>query len=805
MSILKSLTRKSLALVIAFSFVFSGVFFTVSTMQADGPTEITECGTITESGSYVLINNIVDVEGDCITIEADDVEIDGAEYSISALEEQGGAGIFAQGYDRIVIRNITLDGFYDGIVLVNVQGPSEIVDSVFTNMINNGIRGNGVTELTIRANLITAIQGDGIYIGRFYDDSEEEWIKNSDITITGNTISEIDSDGIEVRWVSEAVITNNDISDVDSDGIYVRNGTNVTVSENVIDNVGSDGIDFSHDEEHDDVNSNIVITNNTLTNIGDHGIELDEVHGGVVTGNSIDTTTRNGIDVDESTDIVITNNTLTNIGQDGIELDGVSGATITGNSLQVGGKGIEADDSDNIVASNNTITPTNSLWLQTLSGDDESFTYTLPFTLNFFGRDIVAIEVNTNGSVELLEEDENCQVCDEYGSYNSYFDNDIIFASFDDLRTDTSSNDFVGVQYDENNNRVIVEWFGSNYYEGDSEEYPLHFQVVIYANGDIQWNFNQMDFDDFGYAMFSGMYDYEAGDLYVAGFEIAEQVSYKANFSDQSTTIFAPYDSEEVEGYQIPETDFEFFVPEGGAPVSIIGLDLDFVSNSSFIGNSIRAGKWVRTQGEIENVVFNNSNSGNTYYFSNGAGAWTQFDIIDSTGNGYADKGADRPFNEAKLGTDLWDGEGQDLYPGTETRSAATQTKSRSSSGGRASPALLAQLGITLANQPVVPVPTPIDTVCPADQILTQDLRKGARNGRFHPYTKGIVTQANILQAHLNRLGFNSGPADGILGPISDGAIKRMQTFLGTKADGFVGPITRGLLNNSCGSGGLQG
>lgn len=95
-------------------------------------------------------------------------------------------------------------------------------------------------------------------------------------------------------------------------------------------------------------------------------------------------------------------------------------------------------------------------------------------------------------------------------------------------------------------------------------------------------------------------------------------------------------------------------------------------------------------------------------------------------------------------------------------------------------------------------------TQCPADQLLTQNLKTGARNGRYNSYTGTIVTQANILQAHLNRLGFNAGPVDGILGPISDGAIKRMQTFLGTKADGYVGPITRGLLNNSCGAKGLQ-
>ena len=88
---------------------------------------------------------------------------------------------------------------------------------------------------------------------------------------------------------------------------------------------------------------------------------------------------------------------------------------------------------------------------------------------------------------------------------------------------------------------------------------------------------------------------------------------------------------------------------------------------------------------------------------------------------------------------------------------------------------------------------------CPASQTLTQNLRTGARNGTYHPYTRGVVTQANILQGHLNRLGFNSGISDGIIGTNTDGAIKRMQAYLGVKADGIVGPQTRAALNQSCG------
>ena len=119
----------------------------------------------------------------------------------------------------------------------------------------------------------------------------------------------------------------------------------------------------------------------------------------------------------------------------------------------------------------------------------------------------------------------------------------------------------------------------------------------------------------------------------------------------------------------------------------------------------------------------------------------------------------------------------------------------RSNSSGGYNQVVHAQWLAQQNNTQVLPVNT-----CSADQILTQNLKSGARNGKYNSYTNGIVKEVKILQGHMNRLGFNSGPVDGILGPLTDGAIKRMQKYLGTYQDGKVGPITRGLINKSCGS-----
>lgn len=91
------------------------------------------------------------------------------------------------------------------------------------------------------------------------------------------------------------------------------------------------------------------------------------------------------------------------------------------------------------------------------------------------------------------------------------------------------------------------------------------------------------------------------------------------------------------------------------------------------------------------------------------------------------------------------------------------------------------------------------DQLCPPEQILTQRLRVGAFNGLFHSYTRDIVTQADVLQGHLNRLGFGPIVEDGKIGPNTAASIRSLQRFLGLeKIDAIVGENTIAAINNSC-------
>lgn len=101
---------------------------------------------------------------------------------------------------------------------------------------------------------------------------------------------------------------------------------------------------------------------------------------------------------------------------------------------------------------------------------------------------------------------------------------------------------------------------------------------------------------------------------------------------------------------------------------------------------------------------------------------------------------------------------------------------------------------------------------CSSDLIITQNLRQGARDGKFESYNGTTVTQVKTLQAHINRIlaakyQQAAGPVDGIFGPLTKQGVQRLQIVLNDnlrpvpilKIDGIVGPFTKAAINNSCG------
>ncbi len=115
-------------------------------------------------------------------------------------------------------------------------------------------------------------------------------------------------------------------------------------------------------------------------------------------------------------------------------------------------------------------------------------------------------------------------------SIDAYFDGKKVterwVASNGDLATDFSEDTYLGVF--NLSDKVVVEWYGftrtDEYpYGYDILSNPVRFQVVIYPNGIIEWNFKTMNFRSYDFDMFTGVYAKEENIEIIGGYAINTQ------------------------------------------------------------------------------------------------------------------------------------------------------------------------------------------------------------------------------------------------------------------------------------------
>lgn len=138
--------------------------------------EITECTTITDSGSYFLSTNLSTTLGTCLTVDADQVTIDLNGFAITGPGLPTNArGIFAADRRAITIRNGSISGFDIGVLLLHEgpNGTNATVEGLHVTDNNFGIEVYSLGSI-IRDNVATNNSFDGFDI-------------NSGATIAGNT------------------------------------------------------------------------------------------------------------------------------------------------------------------------------------------------------------------------------------------------------------------------------------------------------------------------------------------------------------------------------------------------------------------------------------------------------------------------------------------------------------------------------------------------------------------------------------------------------------------------------------------
>lgn len=142
------------------------------------PGTITSCGKITTSGTYTLSTNLTGISGSCFVIQANNVVINGAGFSVTASAGNSNYAVVATssvsgavGYGTTTIQNIIFSGFGAGINSsgnANVSGSGgnggDVVVStstIGTIVSNGGLGSNGGTTGGFGGNIIITNSNTG--------------------------------------------------------------------------------------------------------------------------------------------------------------------------------------------------------------------------------------------------------------------------------------------------------------------------------------------------------------------------------------------------------------------------------------------------------------------------------------------------------------------------------------------------------------------------------------------------------------------------------------------------------------------
>jgi parallel beta-helix repeat protein len=349
-----------------FRLCFKGLYSPTIYIRADGNIDPQTAPIQRDGDLYFFTDNILsNIDG--VVIERNDMTLDGAGYTIQGTGAYASKGLDLSGRINVTIKNLKIEGFYNGIWLHSSFGISTLGNNITEN-VNCGVWLSASSNSTVTGNNIKKNNGYGIVL----DDS------SSHITVTGNNMIENDAFGIFLEDSSYNTVSGNNIkknlggmllfgfsntiheNNITGNNEYgiVINGSSNTLSNNNITENNYDGIEAA------DSSYNTISGNNIEGNNG-YGIVLYDSHNNFVAGNKIENNAA-GMHMSLSLSNNVTGNTITN-NDEGIGLLSSSSNSISGNKISNNKIGISIgiawlhDSSSNNRIYGNNITANNEI------------------------------------------------------------------------------------------------------------------------------------------------------------------------------------------------------------------------------------------------------------------------------------------------------------------------------------------------------------------------------------------------------------------------------------------------------------
>jgi parallel beta-helix repeat protein len=308
-----------------------------------------------------LVRGIYSVGG---TLSVSDNTIGGAGVTGTYF----GEGIFVENSPNVLVddNSINRTGGH-GIRVANSVGTDILNNEIGLLGGTDNIRGDGIrlensNDAVINRNTVEQTFATAFDIG-----SGIHSINSNNVMIggnggsDGNTIRNIDWDGVKISGGNNVTVRNNDIDDVVRVGIYARDFNGLTIRGNEVTNTTT-GLP-GYGAITTDGGANLDIRSNDV-DFAQLGILVNGAGGtNRVRDNAVNSTSGDGIQVNNTTNLTVSGNLVglsssdDNIGGDGIEVRDSDGAQITNNQVRdAAGNGIYNNSSDNTTISGNSIT-----------------------------------------------------------------------------------------------------------------------------------------------------------------------------------------------------------------------------------------------------------------------------------------------------------------------------------------------------------------------------------------------------------------------------------------------------------------
>ncbi|WP_430815938.1 S8 family serine peptidase [Carboxylicivirga sp. RSCT41] len=126
----------------------------------------------------------------------------------------------------------------------------------------------------------------------------------------------------------------------------------------------------------------------------------------------------------------------------------------------------------------------------------------LPFDFNYYGQNYNKVYLGANGVLTFTETD----VAEAFGANGVFpapLEPNNVVAPMWGFIYPTWWEEGAGVYYHKNEDRVIIEWY--KYIDGFYMSYPISFQVILYPDGNIKFQYNMADIPGESLTSFSGI------------------------------------------------------------------------------------------------------------------------------------------------------------------------------------------------------------------------------------------------------------------------------------------------------------